>query len=445
VAVPLDERSLRGPPAQRLDPQPARAGKQVQHPRISEAGGERIEQRLFNHIRGRTDPAAAWRPEPGALRRPRRDAHRLPDLHVRRQGCLEASLKSAGDAPVLGAAEPRIVREEGRGVPTIIEMVTCTRLDCAVGSAGLMRLTLDGSISGRVTHRRSGTPAPRTPAMLVGPGYHNFLGTTETDGAGRYRFTGLFPATYNVMLALPPRLLAEEQKDGLPYLEFSRSQRGEWLRPGLVPAVVIPPVGGAAPAGRSARQVEGVDFALVKSAGLQLRVLGADACLVLPEGTTPAQGARDQTPGLEQHTNVPSDGVDGLKPSQDPSSVEETSSGHTGQHRHVRIVAEPGTQPKNAPESGGPTPPLVSDQLARPPRPEKCRPDLRHEEHVRGSHPGDRYIKVGRTVGPFRRKGSGILEVSTEADAARKPELADLPLESVQGHLGSRSPGRPHH
>ena len=35
-----------------------------------------------------------------------------------------------------------LVAEEGRGVPSIIEMVTCTRLDCAVASAGLMRLAL---------------------------------------------------------------------------------------------------------------------------------------------------------------------------------------------------------------------------------------------------------------------------------------------------------------
>ncbi len=39
-----------------------------------------------------------------------------------------------------------MIGEEGRGVPTIIEMVTCTRLDCAVGSAGLMRLTLANAI-----------------------------------------------------------------------------------------------------------------------------------------------------------------------------------------------------------------------------------------------------------------------------------------------------------
>jgi putative acyl-CoA dehydrogenase len=36
----------------------------------------------------------------------------------------------------------RMVGEEGRGVPTIIEMVNHTRLDCVIGSAGLMRQAL---------------------------------------------------------------------------------------------------------------------------------------------------------------------------------------------------------------------------------------------------------------------------------------------------------------
>lgn len=38
------------------------------------------------------------------------------------------------------------IGEPGRGVPTIIEMVTCTRLDCAVASAGHMRLALATAI-----------------------------------------------------------------------------------------------------------------------------------------------------------------------------------------------------------------------------------------------------------------------------------------------------------
>ncbi len=36
-------------------------------------------------------------------------------------------------------AEAFLIGEEGRGIPTIIDMVTLTRLDCAVSSAGLMR------------------------------------------------------------------------------------------------------------------------------------------------------------------------------------------------------------------------------------------------------------------------------------------------------------------
>ena len=40
------------------------------------------------------------------------------------------------------AAHAWLIGEEGRGVPAIIEMVTGTRLDCAIGSAGLMRLAL---------------------------------------------------------------------------------------------------------------------------------------------------------------------------------------------------------------------------------------------------------------------------------------------------------------
>jgi putative acyl-CoA dehydrogenase len=44
------------------------------------------------------------------------------------------------------AARGWLIGEEGRGVPAIIEMVTGTRLDCAVASAGLMRLTLANAI-----------------------------------------------------------------------------------------------------------------------------------------------------------------------------------------------------------------------------------------------------------------------------------------------------------
>jgi putative acyl-CoA dehydrogenase len=56
---------------------------------------------------------------------------RLKDkLGNRSNASAEVEFHGAGAWPV-GA--------EGRGIPTILEMVTLTRLDCAVASAGLMR------------------------------------------------------------------------------------------------------------------------------------------------------------------------------------------------------------------------------------------------------------------------------------------------------------------
>jgi putative acyl-CoA dehydrogenase len=51
------------------------------------------------------------------------------------------------------AAHAWLIGEEGRGVPSIMEMVTLTRLDCAVASAGLMRLALANAIH-HCRHRR---------------------------------------------------------------------------------------------------------------------------------------------------------------------------------------------------------------------------------------------------------------------------------------------------
>jgi putative acyl-CoA dehydrogenase len=57
------------------------------------------------------------------------------------------------------------VGEAGRGVATIIEMVTLTRLDCAVSSAGLMRLALGGAIR-HARHRHVfGRPLVEQPLM----------------------------------------------------------------------------------------------------------------------------------------------------------------------------------------------------------------------------------------------------------------------------------------
>src|SRR5436305_3912039 len=77
-----------------------------------------------------------------------------------------------------------------------------------------------------------------------------------------------------------------------------------------------------------------------------------------------------------------------------------------------------------------------------PPRPHMVKPDLRKEEHIRGSHPGDRYVRVGRNVGPFRRKSGGVLAASLETDRPRnrfgrifnrvKRVLIGLPLSTEQ-------------
>jgi putative acyl-CoA dehydrogenase len=51
------------------------------------------------------------------------------------------------------AAHGWMIGEEGRGIPSIMEMVTLTRLDCAVASAGLMRLALANAVH-HCRHRR---------------------------------------------------------------------------------------------------------------------------------------------------------------------------------------------------------------------------------------------------------------------------------------------------
>ena len=52
---------------------------------------------------------------------------------------------ASAEVEFLGA-EAELVGEEGRGVPTIIEMVTLTRLDCVLSSAGLMRFVLANAL-----------------------------------------------------------------------------------------------------------------------------------------------------------------------------------------------------------------------------------------------------------------------------------------------------------
>ena len=58
-----------------------------------------------------------------------------------------------------------LVGEPGRGIATILDMVTLTRLDCAVVSAGLMRLALAEAVH-HVRHRKAfGLPLIDQPLM----------------------------------------------------------------------------------------------------------------------------------------------------------------------------------------------------------------------------------------------------------------------------------------
>lgn len=58
------------------------------------------------------------------------------------------------------------IGEEGRGVPTIIEMVNHTRLDCVIGSAALMRASLTQALH-HVVHRKAfGTLLKDQPLMI---------------------------------------------------------------------------------------------------------------------------------------------------------------------------------------------------------------------------------------------------------------------------------------
>ena len=67
------------------------------------------------------------------------DDGRLNALRLQRLKDKLGNRSNASSEVELDDALGWLVGEEGRGVPAIIEMVTATRLDCAVASAGLMR------------------------------------------------------------------------------------------------------------------------------------------------------------------------------------------------------------------------------------------------------------------------------------------------------------------
>lgn len=94
--------------------------------------------------------------------------------------------------------------------------------------------------------------------------------------------------------------------------------------------------------------------------------------------------------------------------------------GATSSHRPVKIVSSPGEL------GGAPLEPSTGQSSAVRPSTRqsnaaqnaKPRSDLRREEVVKSSHPGDRTIRYSRNVGPFRRAG-GRLVAGIETEAPR--------------------------
>jgi len=81
------------------------------------------------------------------------DGKRNPVRYMRLKDKLGNRSNATAEAELHGATG-FLVGEIGRGVPAIIDMVTLTRLDCAIASAGLMRMALAEAVH-HVRHRRA--------------------------------------------------------------------------------------------------------------------------------------------------------------------------------------------------------------------------------------------------------------------------------------------------
>ena len=94
----------------------------------------------------------------------------LPDgarnaIHLQRAKDKLGDRSNAGAEIELSGALGRIVGEEGRGVPVIIEMATYTRLDCANGSTGIARQALSQAL--HHAHHRTAFGRPLIEAPLM--------------------------------------------------------------------------------------------------------------------------------------------------------------------------------------------------------------------------------------------------------------------------------------
>jgi amino acid transporter len=124
-----------------------------------------------------------------------------------------------------------------------------------------------------------------------------------------------------------------------------------------------------------------------------------------------------------------------LNSGSDPQVSDATDGARRRQHK-IKIIPEPGdggastndpravvlgSTPISQSGSGSNSATTSTETAARrePETIKMANPDLRKQEVVRGSHPGDRYVRYDRNVETFRRKGRGRLEASLETMVPR--------------------------
>ncbi len=91
-----------------------------------------------------------------------------------------------------------LVGEEGRGIPQILEMGTLTRLDCALGTSGLMRQALSLALHHTAQRKAFGTPLIEQPLMAQRAGRPG-AGERGRHGAGHAPGARLRPARRSPM------------------------------------------------------------------------------------------------------------------------------------------------------------------------------------------------------------------------------------------------------
>lgn len=131
-------------------------------------------------------------------------------------------------------------------------------------------------------------------------------------------------------------------------------------------------------------------------------------------------GASTELNGAEQEGASANAPAGSTQVAPEATQVVEADGGESAGRHRVKIMGAPSDG--GSPGSASNTSQTTDAETVTPARPlsvdQRPRADLRREEVVRSSHPGDRIIRYSRNVGPFRRVG-GKLVASLETEAPR--------------------------